>query len=279
MHFIQISVKCTDHGEPPLSTTSPVLTISVEDVNDNPPEFTTNITKVNIKENQTNIIVTEVAAVDRDSISVIQYAIKGNFRWWHFRLRISYDKITDETSMVDCLCKWEIKMFFIHAVSSLLDIHCTFWFFSNLGGLFSDFFKINDSSGKIEIEKPLDRENMTNDEISLTIEATDVTKPNISSECDNIKLQNNTKVQMEVVITVLDINDNPPIFKNTQFSKGILRNTKFETVVIDLTVRFAYQKMKYSCCVCSGKDAAMKYEMIYDKTVDVVIIVWVFFFI
>lgn len=151
-------------------------------------------------------------------------------------------------------------------------------FFSNLGGLFSDFFKINDSSGKIEIEKPLDRENMTNDEISLTIEATDVTKPNISSECDNIKLQNNTKVQMEVVITVLDINDNPPIFKNTQFSKGILRNTKFETVVIDLTVRFAYQKMKYSCCVCSGKDAAMKYEIIYDKTVDVVIIVWVFFF-
>lgn len=119
---------------------------------------------------------------------------------------------------------------------------------------------------------------MTNDEISLTIEATDVTKPNISSECDNIKLQNNTKVQMEVVITVLDINDNPPIFKNTQFSKGILRNTKFETVVIDLTVRFAYQKMKYSCCVCSGKDEAMKYEIIYDKTVDVVIIVWVFFF-
>lgn len=144
--------------------------------------------------------------------------------------------------------------------------------------MFSDFFKINDSSGKIEIEKPLDRENMTNDEISLTIEATDVTKPNISSECDNIKLQNNTKVQMEVVITVLDINDNPPIFKNTQFSKGILRNTKFETVVIDLTVRFAYQKMKYSCCVCSGKDEAMKYEIIYDKTVDVVIIVWVFFF-
>lgn len=80
MHFIQISVKCTDHGEPPLSTTSPELTISVEDVNDNPPEFATNITKVNIKENQTNIIVTEVAAVDRDSISVIQYAIKGNFR-------------------------------------------------------------------------------------------------------------------------------------------------------------------------------------------------------
>nr|XP_034311820.1 cadherin-23-like [Crassostrea gigas] len=174
----RINVKCTDHGEPPLSTTSPDIIIQVIDVNDNPPEFLTNVTKVNIKENQTEINVTKVSAVDKDSMAVIQYAIKG--------------------------------------------------------GMFSNFFNISVFSGEITA-KPLDRENMTNDEISLTIEATDVTKPNISSECDNIKLQNNTKVQMEVVVIVQDINDNPPIFKNTQFSKGILRNTKFETVVIDLT--------------------------------------------
>lgn len=121
----------------------------------------------------------------------------------------------------------------------MLDIYCTLILFSNLEGKFSNFFKINDSSGEIAIDQPLDRENMANDEIYLMIEATDVTKPNVLSECDNIKLQNNTTVQMEVVITVQDINDNPPIFKNSQFSKGILRNTKFETVVIDLTVRFA----------------------------------------
>lgn len=121
--------------------------------------------------------------------------------------------------------------------------HCTHYF-SNLEGTFSNFFNISVSSGEIVTAYPLDRENMTNYEISLTIEATDVTKPNISSECDNIKLQNNTKVQMEVVVTVQDINDNPPIFKNSQFSKGILRNTKFETVVIDLTVRFCVSKYK-----------------------------------
>lgn len=80
MYYIQINVKCTDHGEPPLSSTSPDIDIQVLDVNDNPPEFLTNITKVNIKENQTEIIVTEVSAVDRDSMAVIQYSIKGNFK-------------------------------------------------------------------------------------------------------------------------------------------------------------------------------------------------------
>lgn len=151
-------------------------------------------------------------------------------------------------------------------------------FFSNLGGMFSNFFNISVSSGEITA-KPLDRENMTIDEISLTIEATDVTKPNISSECDNIKLQNNTKVQMEVVVTVQDINDNPPIFKNTQFSKGILRNTKFETVVIDLTVRFAYQNTKYSCCVCTciWRDTTLKDQRINEKAVDANCLAKIFF--
>lgn len=151
-------------------------------------------------------------------------------------------------------------------------------FFSNLGGMFSNFFNISVSSGEITA-KPLDRENMTNDEISLTIEATDVTKPNISSECDNIKLQNNTKVQMEVVVIVQDINDNPPIFKNTQFSKGILRNTKFETVVIDLTVRFAYQNIEYSSCVCTFlcRDRTLKIDRIKNKTVNAEMIVWLNF--
>lgn len=149
---------------------------------------------------------------------------------------------------------------------------CIIYFFSNLDGKFSNFFTINVSSGEIATLKPLDRENMTNDEISLTIEATDVTKPNISSECDNIKLQNNTKVQMEVVITVQDINDNPPIFKNTQFSKGILRSTKFETVVIDLTVRFVYQNIH--AVYVYVETQLIKYDRIYDKTVDAEIIVW-----
>lgn len=59
---------------------------------------------MNIKENQTNIIVTEVSAIDKDSMAVIQYAIKGNFRLGYFRLRILYDKII-EFSIVECLFK------------------------------------------------------------------------------------------------------------------------------------------------------------------------------
>lgn len=73
--------------------TSPDIIIQVIDVNDNPPEFLKNVTKVNIKENQTEINVTKVSAVDKDSMAVIQYAIKGNLRRKVFpSSNISYNK-------------------------------------------------------------------------------------------------------------------------------------------------------------------------------------------
>lgn len=70
------------------------------------------------------------------------------------------------------------------------------------------------------------------------IQAKDVTKPeNISSQCPYVHHNTNvSNVGIKVVVTVKDANDNPPNFTETHLSKGILRNTKFETVILDLTV-------------------------------------------
>lgn len=71
-------MRCTDHGDPPLSTSSPELTIQVLDVNDNNPEFNENITLAEVNENENGTNVIQVTAHDRDSKAFIQYSIKGN---------------------------------------------------------------------------------------------------------------------------------------------------------------------------------------------------------
>lgn len=77
---LQINVICTDNGFPPLYSITPEVTIQVKDVNDNPPEFLTNITKVDVKENQNGTFLTTLSAVDKDSNAVIEFKIKGNIK-------------------------------------------------------------------------------------------------------------------------------------------------------------------------------------------------------
>ncbi|XP_065923515.1 cadherin-23 [Magallana gigas] len=101
-------------------------------------------------------------------------------------------------------------------------------------GNYSSFFGINSSSGEISTTKPLDREIMN--EITLVVEATDVSKPEIiSDQCNNTHVQNNANSLMKVIVTVQDLNDNPPIFRDTEISKFIMHNTVINTIVMDLS--------------------------------------------
>lgn len=101
-------------------------------------------------------------------------------------------------------------------------------------GNYSSFFGINSSSGEISTTKPLDREIMN--EITLVVEATDVSKPEIiSDQCNNTHVQNDANSLMKVIVTVQDLNDNPPIFRDTKISKFIMHNTVIDTIVMDLS--------------------------------------------
>lgn len=76
-------------------------------------------------------------------------------------------------------------------------------------------------------------------EITLVVEATDATKPEIISyQCNNTHVQNNANAIMKVIVTVQDLNDNPPMFRDTKLSKLILQNTMIDTIVMDLSVRY-----------------------------------------
>lgn len=114
---------------------------------------------------------------------------------------------------------------------------------------FSTNFHIDETSGDISVIQPLDREVIGN--ISLEVIATDVTKPeNTSQQCDSSDIPNKkSPVQMKVDVNIQDMNDNPPVFNDKHLSKGILRNIKFDTVVLDLTVSFKQfiEILKYIC--------------------------------
>lgn len=76
-------------------------------------------------------------------------------------------------------------------------------------------------------------------EITLVVEATDVSKPEIiSDQCNNTHVQNDANSLMKVIVTVQDLNDNPPIFRDTKISKFIMHNTVIDTIVMDLSVRY-----------------------------------------
>lgn len=76
-------------------------------------------------------------------------------------------------------------------------------------------------------------------EITLVVEATDVSKPEIiSDQCNYTHVQNNANSLMKVIVTVQDLNDNPPIFRDTEISKFIMHNTVINTIVMDLSVRY-----------------------------------------
>lgn len=47
---------------------------------------------------------------------------------------------------------------------------------------------------------------------------------NSSNEIEKVKEETNTTI--EVIIDVIDINDNPPVFKKNQFATGMRRNTE-----------------------------------------------------
>lgn len=79
------------------------------------------------------------------------------------------------------------------------------------------FFSIDEHTGVISLERPLDRE------LQLTYElkarASDQGSPRLSSLC-------------QVVISVLDINDNPPVFEHREYTATVSEDVTVGTQVL-----------------------------------------------
>ncbi|KAK3772598.1 hypothetical protein RRG08_027333 [Elysia crispata] len=108
-------------------------------------------------------------------------------------------------------------------------------------GEWTDYFTLkpdNDSSGIIELKKPLDRE--TVESISLKVIAIDSFSLNADVVCRNITpTSDDTSVQsnpLTVYVTVEDVDDNPPVFSVKSLNKGFLSSTDFGSEIVSLPI-------------------------------------------
>ena len=81
-------------------------------------------------------------------------------------------------------------------------------------------FSISESSGIIQLEKPLDRELQA--VYTLTLKATDQGLPRRLTATST------------VVVSVLDINDNPPVFEYREYSASVSEDTLIGTEVLQV---------------------------------------------
>lgn len=100
--------------------------------------------------------------------------------------------------------------------------------FPDLPGLNSDiiyslldsadgFFSIDEQTGVISLERPLDRELQSTFELRAL--ASDQGSPRLSSVC-------------QVVVSVLDINDNPPVFEHREYTATVSEDVSVGTQLL-----------------------------------------------
>lgn len=106
------------------------------------------------------------------------------------------------------------------------------------------FFSIDEHSGVISLERPLDRE--VQSAYELKARASDQGSPRLSSLC-------------QVVISVLDINDNPPVFEHREYTATLSEDVVVGTQV--LRVQAASRDMEtngeISYSIISGNEHGM----------------------
>ncbi|KAM9314190.1 protocadherin Fat 1a isoform 2-T2 [Pholidichthys leucotaenia] len=137
--------------------------ITVEDVNDNPPQFTSDPYTITVFENtETGTLVAKLSANDLDT-------------------GINSDVLYSLVNSAD------------------------------------GFFSIDEQSGVISLERPLDRE--VQSVYELQARASDQGAPRLSSLC-------------QVVVSVLDINDNPPVFEHREYTAAVSEDLAVGTQVL-----------------------------------------------
>ncbi|KAK3578229.1 hypothetical protein CHS0354_020605 [Potamilus streckersoni] len=100
---------------------------------------------------------------------------------------------------------------------------------------YREYFTIN-KTGYIVVEEPLDRENESQKIITFEVKVYDCTEVvNVSEQCGNsYKLKYNSSDTANVTITVLDIDDNRPEFKEKHLRAGIRTKSEPGKEILEL---------------------------------------------
>uniref|UniRef100_A0A224X4K1 Putative cadherin egf lag seven-pass g-type receptor n=1 Tax=Panstrongylus lignarius TaxID=156445 RepID=A0A224X4K1_9HEMI len=266
-------VRARDEGSPPLSSTAP-LVVRVLDVNDNPPVFVKNVYSVEVAESaplDTDILRVEAYSADIGVNAEIVYSIAGGNEDGRFYLDsktgvltilqpLDYEALksyiltveaTDRgdpplssqalvnISVIDSNDNTPIFVQVIYTAtvpenisvgSTIIEVSATdadsgdngrITYHLEKGDLYQQF-SVDPNKGYITVLKPLDRETISS--YKLIIKATD-SGPIIS-------LSSAVTVNVEI----LDVNDNPPLFSQSNYSAVIQEGKSAGWSIIKLNV-------------------------------------------
>ncbi|KYO46298.1 hypothetical protein Y1Q_0021824 [Alligator mississippiensis] len=267
--YYNLTIMALDDGTPALSATQ-IVTIMILDVNDERPQFQRQLYEAIVCENKDpGEFVIKVEAVDRDSgiNSLLQYEILPGTGYENFRINsdtgevmttVSLDRESQEifsikvlvrdsgmpslSSTAAIVCKVldenDYTPEFLLPVSEMqipenqepTVVHTALAAdmdtgnngtlrYQIIGGNFGEYFTLNDTSGKLLATRSLDREDANN--FTLIIECRDLGIPLRSST---------TQLQ----ITVLDENDNSPIFAKRHYQTSIREDLEEGSVILEL---------------------------------------------
>ncbi|MGH0161647.1 UNVERIFIED_CONTAM: hypothetical protein FKN15_041317 [Acipenser sinensis] len=192
-----LTIIAEDHGSPQ-RTTLQLLSVQVIDVNDEAPQFQEAEFEAQISENQhAGTSVLTVTATDCDQGS-------NGF--------VTYGGIVEDGFTID-------QATGVVTATRALDREVQDRYTVTAGDPAGDFH-IDGNSGVLSTSQPLDRERIAS--YYLTIEARDHGTPQLSSTAS-------------VVITVLDVNDNNPMFKEGAYTIDITEDAPIGTLVLDIT--------------------------------------------
>ncbi|XP_050802158.1 protocadherin-23 isoform X3 [Gopherus flavomarginatus] len=287
--YYSLTIVALDDGTPSLSATQ-MLTVSILDVNDERPVFQKQLYEAAVCENRNpGEFVINVEAVDRDSgiNSLLQYEILPGNGFEIFQINsdtgevmttASLDRETQEilsikvlvrdsgtpslSSTATVICKVldenDNTPKFLLPVPEIqilenqepVIVHTTLAVdidagnngtlrYQIIGGNIGEYFTLNDTSGELLATRSLDREDASN--FTLIIECHDLGSPPRSST---------TQLQ----ITVLDENDNSPIFAKKTYQTSVREDVEEGSLVLEL---FA-----------SDEDSGLNGEVMYSLNDD-----------
>ncbi|KAK7485090.1 hypothetical protein BaRGS_00023630, partial [Batillaria attramentaria] len=222
-----LEVTATDQGTPPL-TGSTTVSITITDVDDNPPGVTYSLSDTHFAVNGGNGVVTLTSALDYETAQshTLTITASDGTRTDTTIVQVTVTDVNEFPPVFDPTTPYTATVaedepigFTVKDVGATDgDLSDTALTFSITGGNADNKFTIDSATGVIQLQGTLDREMVSS--YSLTLEVTDPRSPTATTSID---------------ITVSDVNDNDPACTPNVYVASVAEDTASGGSVVTLT--------------------------------------------
>ncbi|CAD7079025.1 unnamed protein product [Hermetia illucens] len=222
---VLLNIQATS-GDPPAYGHTQV-TIEIQDVNDNPPEFESSTVRLSVPENfALGIPFYEANAHDKDSgdSGIVRYSlmtIDTASVASSFGSLASSGAAPGSSSSSSSSLLFNGGSFVNHQIGSgHSSTTSTAAAASSLSSAASNLFAIDSRTGHLTLSRHLDYE--TSQRHALIVTATDSGKPPLSAN-------------LTILVEVQDVNDNPPVFERNEYSINVLESMPSNSQILQVT--------------------------------------------